>query len=312
MADKSVTPLEIARSHGFENWSDKLLLAIDPSRTKRLEDAFVTARADSEDAVALNTVVSLQIERSGLLQPGKPTICLGIQDLIAPDGCGLRPAVKLVVAGAKLVKLSDKDADKLLTDRHEEVKLPKLPEIQPEMLRDCLGQARQTAGLLSQTEEPMPADKIVRALMQHSQQAVVRASRCFEKAPFLIVLCRRENSVVNPETARRARSLKSPRKACCCVDSSEVVPEILAPDEPHSHQPFRIKNTSISGSINAVQITCALLGVEPLPQWIVKKALAPNSKLDRSEVGSMHGRVRKEIQKKRAEIWEFLQDQPVS
>jgi hypothetical protein len=65
--------------------------------------------------------------------------------------------------------------------------------------------------------------------------------------------------------------------------ASHSQPRLIADNEPaQERDALRLKASSISGTVNIVQISCVLLGITPIPSAVVHEGLTVDSQADKA------------------------------
>jgi hypothetical protein len=280
------------------DWGTEQFLMIDNCGTKRPEDgiAALPAREGTPNtAVDLRVVFALAVNNPPSLMPNLNQICLGINNLVLPNGESATPAINLVRVN-KLIPLKTDQAEAFLGQRGQSVVKKGRGKISPAektALANHLRRAQDVASRIESSSRPSPnLDTVVNILMACSQRAAVAASRSLSKPPPLIVLrCampRNEDSANPPKYKTQT-------------------PTLLLPGDNYSEcDAARLKSCTKSGEINWLQLACALLGVDPLSEALVQSAVMETSKSDRDKNLKLPAATAKAISDKKSAIREVL------
>jgi hypothetical protein len=91
--------------------------------------------------------------------------------------------------------------------------------------------------------------------------------------------------MTDAEARRRGMNFAT-KTGVMTVAAGKAVPTLLRQsDRVDAHDSLRLKERGNSGSINITQISCALLGISPIPEDLVRQGLRPDSELDRWKKG---------------------------
>lgn len=295
------------------DWRKVPFLIIDSAETRRFEDAVAT-RAYPEGrhwTTDLKVVHPLPLTDSASLREGERQVCLGIRDKIDP-GRFRQPLVSLVIAES-LTRVTERQARAVLNGQGQSIgKLGGKKDVEPlsgPAIESRLKLVRATALRVSPwvSRDLTPAH-CVALLTTHAQGAAIRASRKMKDCPTLIVL--------RPEGLRNFTNLDAQKAGINAqvkggaveLPAGKMVPTPLrTSEEATDHDTLRLKERSNSGAINMTQLTCALLGIEPIPDALVEEGLRSDSERDTwSRGGPLPDSLATALAKRRAEIREVL------
>ncbi len=98
------------------------------------------------------------------------------------------------------------------------------------------------------------------------------------------------------------------KTACVEISAGPRIPTVVRSSEPvENHDALRIKQNCLTGLINSVQISCALLGIEPIPAKLIEGCLPETSQQDRlKHMTTVPQRVRTAIEERQGAIREVL------
>jgi hypothetical protein len=296
------------------------LLAIDDKGTTAREEAIGTYPPTSSQKepspahpplsdFSVAYLLPLNNQRSLTQEAGE--LCLGVQDLIFPGREVYSPTVNLVRV-TRLSLLTTNQADALVSGRSGSVapiNAKGAGKSSNQDIREHLTRAQATAAAISGKEARyLSSAFIVQELLSYSQRAVAVASRALNNPPALIVL--RHQQLLTGQSDGLATPKNDQPHAPATptqIASSPVIPKLLKAGEPQqTNDAARLKNWTVSGKVNWIQLTCALLGVDPLPEDIVAKAVMKTSEEDRNKNTPLPEEVAAAFNQKRSEISEIL------
>lgn len=296
------------------DWRHIPFLAVDSPQTNVVEDGIAVrefARKEANWSADLKVVHPLPLDGPASLVAAEPQICLGIRDTVVHNG-GLRPALSLVVA-TNLTRLTDRQANAILNRRAHTVSgIAGEHQINPEKLkalkRSLASMQTAAAKLSLRNGGGITVEHMVSIVVNHVQRAAIKASRMLASCPPIVVL-RAEGSRTFTATEAQQRGLSpTSDSGLITVAAGKNVPTLLQPGEmAEQYDLLRLKERGNSGAINITQITCALLGITPLPAELVRQGLRDNSELDRwKKGGPLPEPLAVAIAQKRNEIREVL------
>lgn len=293
------------------DWRHIPFLAVDSAHTNLVEDGIAVrqfGRGGNDWSADLKVVHPLPLNGPASLVAGERQVCLGIRDTVVQHG-GLRPAVSLVVA-TNLTRLTDRQANAILNGRERDIRSLR-GEHPPttgrlHALKRGLASLQAAARKISRRGgEEIAAEYTVSIVVNHAQKAAIQASRGLDSCPPLVVL-RAEGSRTLPMPNRGGSTPSVSRHYT--VAAGKTVPTLLEPGEnAQQFDSLRLKERGNSGAINITQLSCALLGIAPLPEALVRLGLREDSELDRwKKGGPLPDALANAIVQKRREIREVL------
>lgn len=295
----------------LSDWRHIPFIMVDSPQTRLMEDA-VAARGhyyEKQWSADLKVVHPLPLEGAVSLKEGEDQLCLGIRDCIGREQRKGAPAISLVVA-RNLTRISDRQADAILEGRERSVAGNGLENpARIEHVKSQLKAVRATALQVSfWKDRPLTPEHVMAILATHAQTVAIQASRNLSASPALIVL-RHEGS--RPVTDKEWRSRGVPyatKKGISTVAVGKSVPTMLLGGEaPAPLDSLRLKERGNSGAINITQISCALLGISPLPDHLVNQGLRSDSETDTwKRGGPLPQELAAAIQERRHAIREVL------
>lgn len=297
-----------------DDWSTVPLLAIDSRRTRLVEDGIAVRelpRTEGNWSADLKVAYTLPLHSLPSLTPDERQLCMGITDFIVRNR-GLKPAISLVVA-KHVSQLTDSQANAILTGRGRDVCTlrngSRLTQEMRQELKRGLAALRSFAKNISGiTQGTINAEHAVFTVTDHVQRAATRAIRSFDRCPPVVVLRPESSRTASAGEAQQKGPFHSHMNRPMVVAGVKYVPTLLATGETaQEHDSLRFKERGNSGAINSTQIICALLGIKPLAEDIVRLGLRKDSDFDRwKKGGPLPEKLKVAIQQKRNEIREVL------
>ena len=268
------------------DWRHIPFLMVDSPQTKLLEDA-VAARGslqDKEWSADLKVVHPLPLDGPVSLKEREEQVCLGIRDYIGKKG-ERAPAISLVLA-RNLTRISDRQAHAILENRERSVcgigsEQPADPSVFSR-LKCQLKAVRATALQISfWRDRPLTPEHVMAILSTHAQSATIQASRKLPLCPALIVLRHHDTRPVTDKEWKAKGIPYTTKRGISVVGVGKAVPTILHQGEAaRPLDSLRLKERAVSGSINVTQIACALLGITPIHEDLVRQGLRVDSESD--------------------------------
>lgn len=155
-------------------------------------------------------------------------------------------------------------------------------------------------------DRELKPEHAVNLIMTHAQQRALEVARQLPQSPTLVVLRSAGSRMLDQGEARKLGfTLKLPRVE---VSAGPRVPTVLREsDTVNIHDAFRMKQSSLSGLINSVQISCALLGIEPIPAALIDGFIPETSQRDKlKHMTTVPSVLRAAIEARQNEIREVL------
>jgi len=270
------------------DWRQYKFFSIDSPQTIQFEDAIHLSTGDQKGAadswhLDLKVVHPLPLEERASLSEGKPTLCLGFADQLK-SSTKARPSLSLVVAtnSQRLVD-SEVAAIPLPSPRRrgDIRQSPPTTDDSPADIVEKLTLLRVAALRVSFFKDrELKPEHAVNLIMTHAQQRALEVARQLPQSPTLVVLRSAGSRMLDQGEARKLGfTLKLPRVE---VSAGPRVPTVLREsDTVNLHDAFRMKQSSLSGLINSVQISCALLGIEPIPAALIDGFIPDTSQRDK-------------------------------
>jgi hypothetical protein len=273
------------------DWRHVPFLMVDSPKTKLLEDAVAAQALPAKRgwSTDLKVIHPLPLQGAVSLKEGEKQICLGIRDAVNSRGVG-EPTVSLVVA-EKLTRITDGQAEALLADRERGVTgIGGQERPDPALVQNIkthLKLVRATALQISAWKDrELTPEHSMAIVVTRAQTAAIQASRGLRECPSLVVLRHEGSRVMTDAEARRRGMNFATKTGVMTVAAGKAVPTLLRQsDRVDAHDSLRLKERGNSGSINITQISCALLGISPIPEDLVRQGLRPDSELDRWKKG---------------------------
>jgi len=267
------------QSSKLVDWRRIPFLMLDSSKTNHREDA-VAARESmcgKHWSADLKMIHPLPLSGVVSLQEQEFQVCLGIHDRVGHETHN-SPSVALVMAH-NLTRVTDGQADALLNGRERSVTgIGGDQRHNPSHLKQIKGHlkaVRATALQISQFKDrPLTPQTTMALLSTHTQHAAIEATTRLPSCPTLVIL-RFQSDVPVTDQERKPTDLG---------DATRYrVPTLVRPGEPRSPlDGLRLKERANSGAINITQIACALLGISPIPDHLLKLGLRSDAKVDRA------------------------------
>jgi hypothetical protein len=295
----------------LSDWRHIPFLMVDSPKTRLMEDA-VAARGhyhEKQWSADLKVVHPLPLEGAVSLKEGEDQLCLGIRDCIGREERKGAPAISLVVA-RNLTRISDRQADAILEGRERSVAGNGLEHpARIEHVKSQLKAVRATALQVSfWKDRPLTPEHVMAILATHVQTAAIQASRTLAASPALIVLRHQGSRPVTDKEWRAKGVPYATKRGISTVGVGKSVPTMLLGGEaPTPLDSLRLKERGNSGAINITQISCALLGISPLPDHLVNQGLRSDSETDTwKRGGPLPQELAAAIQERRNAIRELL------
>lgn len=297
------------------DWRRIPFLMVDSAHTKRFEDAVAAKRFHHRRSWSadLKVIHPLPLDEFVSLRRGVPQVCLGIRDYVDSRG-GRDPSVSLVIA-ENLTGMTDLQAEAFLNGRGRTVTgIAGHNVLEPSMrrrLQKQLRTVRATALDLSYwRDRELTPPHAVEILAGYARSAAILASRNFEPCPTLVVLRRQGSRDVGVDDLGVDRNKGQLKSRFVTGASGSAVPTILREgDTLNQHDVLRIKERGNSGAINMTQITCALLGIAPIPDHLVQQGVRSDSQVDKwKNGGPLPAPLSAAINQRRHDIRDVLTD----
>jgi hypothetical protein len=147
-------------------------------------------------------------------------------------------------------------------------------------------------------------------LLTFTQRRALELSRNLPTPPSLIVLRPVYPRMQVAEAARKqpVEGPMGPSAPSHHLVASHSQPRLIADDEPaQERDALRLKASSISGTVNIVQISCVLLGITPIPSAIVQEGVTVDSQADKAAKSKVPRRLSLALGDKKRQIAEILQ-----
>lgn len=307
-SDRDLGKLSVLR-----DWRHIPFLMVDSPQAKLLEDA-VAARGtlrDKEWSADLKVVHPLPVDGPVSLKEREDQVCFGIRDHIGDKG-ERSPSISLVLAH-NLTRISDRQAHAILENRERSVSgIGGSHSTDPSVIarvKSQLKAVRATALQISfWKDRPLTPEHMMAILSTHAQAATIVATRKLPSCPSLIVLRHQGARPVSDKEWKAKGVPFATKSGVSFVPVGKAVPTMLRQGEQASpHDSLRLKERSVSGSINITQIACALLGISPIPEEILQQGLREDSESDTFKRGGPFPEALETVmRKKRNEIREVL------
>jgi len=295
------------------DWRHIPFLMVDSPQTKLLEDA-VAARDNGGGrnwSADLKVVHPLPLQGAVSLKEREPQVCLGIRDVVAASG-ERAPSISLALTH-NLTRITDRQADALLSNR-ERVITGMCGQNHPDptllqRIKSQLKIVRATALQISfWKDRPLTPEHMMAILATHAQTAAIDASRKLPNSPTLIVLRHQGSRSVTDREWKQKGIPYATKSGSSVVAVGKAVPTLLRGGENAAPlDSLRLKERGNSGAINITQIACALLGISPLSDDLVRQGLRPDSEADSwKRGGPLSEPLSAAIQERRSAIREAL------
>jgi hypothetical protein len=121
----------------------------------------------------------------------------------------------------------------------------------------------------------------VSLILNHVQRRTLEVARDLPQSPTLVVLRPEGSRVLTQREARQhfGFEVKSSRVEISAGPKTQTI--VRGSDPIREHDAVRIKQNSLSGLINSVQIACCLMGIEPIPAASIEGCIPETSKQDK-------------------------------
>lgn len=311
---RSDNSADVSQVNGPVDWSSYEFFSIDSSHTVRFEDAIhisTHGRTGQPDSwhMDLKVVHPLPLEDKASLRVGEPSLCLGFADQLRHSS-KLRPSLSLVVAtnSCRLIdsevasiplprpgKRGDVEQHRVNSDSGPAEVVEKLTLLRAAALRVSFFKDRE-----------LRPEHAVNLIMTYAQQRALEIVRDLPQSPPLVVLRSSGSRVLDQKEARKLGfAIKSPLVK---ISAGSRIPTVVRSSEPvKSHDALRMKQNSVSGLINSVQISCALLGIEPIPAKIIEGGIPETSQQDKlKHMTTLPPTLRSAIEERQCAIREVL------
>jgi hypothetical protein len=261
------------------DWRHIPFLMLDSSETTHREDA-VAARGSVRDkhwSADLRMIHPLPLRGVVSLKEQEFQVCLGIHDRVGHE-THRAPSVALVMAH-NLTRVTDRQADALLNGRERSVTgIGGDKRHNPSHLKQIkahLEAVRATALEISKFKDrPLTPQTTMALLSTQTQHAALEATTRLSSCPTLVIL-RFQGDVPVSDQEWKPTDLRDATK--------HRVPTLVRQGDPRSPlDGLRLKERANSGAINITQIACALLGISPIPDHLLKQGLQADTKVDRA------------------------------
>jgi len=261
------------------DWRHIPFLMLDSSETTHREDAVAARRTVRDDhwSADLKMIHPLPLRGVVSLQEQEFQVCLGIHDRVGHE-THHAPSVALVMAH-NLTRVTDRQADALLNGRERSVTgIGGDKRNNPSHLKQIkahLKAVRATALEISKFKDrPLTPQTTMALLSTHTQHAALEATTRLSSCPTLVIL-RYQGDAPVTEQECEPTDLRDATKY--------RIPTLVRQGDPRSPlDGLRLKERATSGAINITQIACALLGIDPIPDHLLKQGLRPDAKVDRA------------------------------
>jgi hypothetical protein len=270
------------------DWSSYEFFSIDSSHTVRFEDAIHISTRDRTGQpdswhMDLKVVHPLPLEDKASLREGEPSLCLGFADQLR-NPSKLRPSLSLVVA-TNSCRLIDSEVASIPLPRPDQRRNGEQHRVKsgsdPAEVVEKLTLLRAAALRVSFFKDrELRPEHAVNLIMTYAQQRALEIVRDLPQSPPLVVLRSSGSRVLNQKEARKLGfAIKSPLVE---ITAGSRIPTVVRSSEPvKSHDALRMKQNSLSGLINSVQISCALLAIEPIPVEMIEGLIPETSQQDK-------------------------------
>lgn len=296
------------------DWSSYEFFSVDSAQTVRFEDAIHisaperSGRADSWH-LDLKVVHPLPVEDKASLPDREPSVCIGFSDQLQHSS-KLRPSLSLVVA-TNSCRLIDSEVAAIPLPRlvrAEDLKrAPTKSDVDPADVVEKLTLLRLAALRVSIFKDrELRPEHSVNLIMTHAQQRAIEAARDLPQSPPLVVLRAPRSRMLNQREAQGLGfAINAPY-----VEVREGVraPTVVRNSDPiEKYDTMRMKANCVSGLVNSLQISCALLGIEPIPGELIEDYVPKTNKQDRLKHMTMvPQRLRMAIKERQGAIREVL------
>ena len=296
------------------DWRHYEFFSVDSPHAIRLEDAVHISSRDSSKSpdswsLDLKVVHPLPLADKASLNKDAPTLCLGFADQLS-DQQKSRPSLSLVIATNTHALIdSEVAAVRLSGASNEEATQVPVPDQDacPAAIVEKLTLLRLAALRISIfAKRELKPEHAVSIIMTHAQKQAIEIARNLPSSPSLVVLRSTQTRQLNEGDARKLGfKLKS---TCFEISAGSRIPMVLRQSDPvETHDTLRMKQSSLSGFINSVQISCALLGIEPLPAKIIDEFVPKTSQQDKiRHLSTVPAPLRNEIKERQEAIRSVL------
>ncbi len=273
------------------DWRRIPFVMVDSPQTKVFEDAVaVEGEVRKKDwSAELKVIHPLPLRDAVSLGEREEQVCLGISSALDAQGIS-HPSISLVMA-RDLTRISDCHAKALLEDEEiENGYLGAHASSEPELVKPLKAQLklmRATALKISLWRaRRLTPEHSLTILLTHAQTVAIQASRNLRGCPSLIVLRHHESRVLTDAQAQKRGMFALTEAGSVTMSVGRAIPTLLQGGETaNSLDSLRLKDRGNSGAINSTQLVCALLGIEPIPEDLVRQGVRGDSILDRWKRG---------------------------
>jgi hypothetical protein len=297
---------------GVQDWGSLKFFSVDSLHTVRHEDAIdISAlhRGGSPDTwhLDLKVIHALPTEIKASLPPDKPSICLGFSDEIRGPR-NLKSSLSLVVA-TNSCRLVDSEA--------ASVRLPDPKQLgyravnsgdTPADVVEKLTLLRLAALRVSFFKDrELRPEHAVNLILDHTQRRALRVARDLPQSPPLVVLRSAGFRELNQREAREhfGFEVKVPRVMISAGPKTQTI--VRQSDSIRDDDGVRIKQNTLSGLVNSVQIACCLMGIEPIPVESIEGCLPEGGRQDKlNHLTTVPEKLRNAIEERQGRIREVL------
>lgn len=258
------------------DWSTYNFFSIDSAHTIKVEDAIHISASDRDGSgdswhLDLKVVHPLPLKDKPSLPDQEPSYCLGFSDQL-PNSSKVRPSISIVLAT---------NSRRLVYSEVASIPIPRAEN--PQGLKQYSSFEHDLADVVEKLtllrlaalrvsifeDRELRPEYAVNLIMTHTQQRALEGVRDLPQSPALVVFRASGSRTISQSEAHDLGfSIKAPYVE---VREGVRLPRVVRPSEPvEKYDTMKMKQNCLSGLINSVQISCALLGIEPLPDKLVE------------------------------------------
>jgi len=147
----------------------------------------------------------------------------------------------------------------------------------------------------------------VNLLLDHAQRRTLRIARDLPQAPTLVVLRSAGSCVLTEREARQRLGFEVKSTSVTLAAGPKAQTLVRISDPIREHDTLRIKQNSLSGLVNSVQIACCLMGIDPIPAASIEGCLPKNGAREKlNHLTTVPQKLRAAIEEKQGAIREVL------
>jgi hypothetical protein len=318
-----------------KNWARHQFISVDYSNIQRPEDMISVVQNNpnvelAQSSLDLRVAHPIPVGDSPFLRVGAIKPCLGMHELIAPSLAGNSATLSVVAArnsrmlfNAQEAQLLHPDFDSYSAKRRRRILKSgdyadvrsSLRLIQAAALRVDVARGGRPEGSASSKHSATiegpgyRPERTFDLLLTFTQRRALEVSRTLPTPPSLIVL-----RPVYPRThvdqdagKHPSGSPMAPSQPSHHLVASHSQPRLIADNEPaQERDALRLKASSISGTVNIVQISCVLLGITPIPSAVVHEGLTVDSQADKAAKSKIPRRLSLALADRKRKISDML------